>query len=98
MDTISQVRPLNDRVLLEAMPEDKMSVGGIVFPDTLKRKPGYTLLSRVVDVGPKVKLCKPGQMVYAVWNCGVPVPAAFCPDGPERRLIKEEDIVLLDKG
>ncbi len=33
------IRPLQDRVLVEAAPAEEKTVGGIIIPDTAKEKP-----------------------------------------------------------
>ena len=42
------IRPLQDRVLVEAAPAEEKTAGGIIIPDTAKEKPQK---GRVVAVG-----------------------------------------------
>ena len=42
------VRPLDDRVLIEALEETEQKVGNIIIPDTAKEKPR---MGKVVAVG-----------------------------------------------
>jgi chaperonin GroES len=42
------IRPLGDRILVEAVEEKEVNKGGIVIPDTAKEKP---MESRVVALG-----------------------------------------------
>ncbi len=43
-----KIRPLQDRVLLERVEEEKKTKGGIIIPDTAKEKP---IEAKVVAVG-----------------------------------------------
>lgn len=44
-----KVRPLDDRVVVEALEADEKTAGGILLPDTAKQKPQR---GRVLAVGP----------------------------------------------
>ena len=44
-----EIRPLDDRVVIEPLEEDEKTAGGIFLPDTAKEKPQK---GRVVAVGP----------------------------------------------
>ncbi len=44
-----QVRPLQDRVLVERTEEENRTKGGIIIPDTNKEKPAQ---GKVISVGP----------------------------------------------
>jgi chaperonin GroES len=43
------IKPLGDRVLVQAVDEDEQIVGGIIIPDTAKEKPQQ---GTVVAIGP----------------------------------------------
>jgi chaperonin GroES len=43
-----KIRPLQDRILVERIEEEKKTAGGIIIPDTAKEKP---VEGRVVAVG-----------------------------------------------
>ena len=43
------IRPLNDRVIVKRVEEEKKSAGGIVIPDTAAEKPSQ---GEVIAVGP----------------------------------------------
>src|SRR5258708_35993595 len=45
---ILNIRPIGDRILVEAIEEKEVTKGGIVIPDTAKEKP---MESRVVALG-----------------------------------------------
>lgn len=96
------IRPHRDRVLLELIPDDKISTGGIHIPDGAKRK--YIRKAKILAVSndylEAVAKCKkpaliPGQTVWAVWNAGVLVEInGELPNGAtnECRLLKSEDV------
>ena len=44
-----QVRPLQDRVLVERLDEETKTAGGIIIPDTHTEKPAQ---GKIVSVGP----------------------------------------------
>jgi chaperonin GroES len=44
-----KIKPLNDRVIVLRMEEEKKTAGGIIIPDTAKEKPQE---GKVVAVGP----------------------------------------------
>jgi chaperonin GroES len=44
-----KIRPLNDRIIVKRVEEEKKTAGGIIIPDTAKEKPQE---GRVVAVGP----------------------------------------------
>ena len=52
-----KIRPLNDRVLVKRLEEEKKTAGGIIIPDSAKEKPAE---GEVVAVGPG-KLSKKGD-------------------------------------
>lgn len=53
------LKPLSNRVLVEPLKEEAKSAGGIVLPDTAKKKPQE---GRVIAVGPG-KLLDNGKLV-----------------------------------
>jgi chaperonin GroES len=52
-----KVRPLDDRVVVEALEAEEKTAGGILLPDTAKQKPSR---GRILAVGPG-KLRENGQ-------------------------------------
>lgn len=54
-----KIRPLNDRVLVLRLEEEKRTSGGIIIPDTAKEKPQQ---GKVVAIGPG-KLAEHGDRV-----------------------------------
>ncbi|MHB1042663.1 MAG: co-chaperone GroES [Eubacteriales bacterium] len=53
------IRPLGERVVVKALPQEEKTKGGIVLPDTVKEKPQE---GEVVSVGPG-RLLETGQRV-----------------------------------
>lgn len=94
------LRPLRDRVLLELLPDEKKSAGGIMLPDGDKK---YIRKARVLKVARDAKQpLTEGQVVFAVWNCGNPVGLY---DGQgidgatnECRLLKTEDVWAVENN
>jgi chaperonin GroES len=41
------IKPLNDRVLLQRVEEERKSSGGIIIPDTAQEKPQYGIVRAV---------------------------------------------------
>src|SRR3989442_14721318 len=70
-ETNLKVRPLDDRVVVEALEADEKTPGGILLPDTAKQKPQR---GRVLAVGPgklledgnraKVSVVKGDEVLY----------------------------------
>jgi hypothetical protein len=90
------IRPHKDRVLLELIPDDR-SQGDIVFADQVKQR--YIRKAKVLAIANDCKIpFIPGQTVWAIWNCGVPLDAGD--EGingatGECRLLKSEDVVAI---
>lgn len=69
------IKPLGDKVVVEPVEEEEKTAGGIILPDTAKKKPQ---LAKVIAVGPGKMLddgkrgemgVKPGDMVvYAKYG------------------------------
>lgn len=53
------IRPLGERVVVKALPQEEKTKGGIVLPDTAKEKPQE---GEVISVGPG-RLLETGQRV-----------------------------------
>ena len=47
--TGNKIRPLHDRVIVKRLPEEEVTKGGIIIPDSAKEKP---IQGEVVAVGP----------------------------------------------
>ena len=46
---MAKIEPLGDRVVIKPMPQEEVSKGGIVLPDTAKEKPQE---GKIIAVGP----------------------------------------------
>ena len=89
------IRPLNDRVVLKRLDEEKTSPGGIVIPDSAKEKPTR---ATVVAVGPGKPLdagglrnltVKAGDQVLVGKYAGT----EFKLDGTEYVVLREDEIL-----
>ncbi len=94
-----KVKPLQDRVVIKRLEEEKKTKGGIVIPDTAKEKPQE---GRVVAVGPG-KMTDKGQRVAPEVKVGDKIlfgkysGADIKIDGEEHLILKEEDILAILK-
>ena len=92
-----QIRPLDDRVVVEPLEEDEKTAGGIFLPDTAKEKPQK---GKIIAVGPG-KLLDSGersQMSVSVGDVvlfgkfgGNEVEVA----GRELKIMRESDLLAL---
>jgi chaperonin GroES len=92
---MSNIRPLQDRIILKRVKEEEKSKGGIIIPDTAKEKPaeGEVIAvgnGKVLDDGTVRKLdVKVGDRVLFGKYSGTEVKL----DGEERLIVREEDIL-----
>jgi chaperonin GroES len=91
------VKPLGDRILVEAVEEKEVKKGGIVIPDTAKEKP---MESRVValgtgktdDSGKKVPFeMKKGDHLLVAKYGGTEVNL----EGKEYRILNSDDVLAV---
>jgi chaperonin GroES len=91
------IKPLGDRILVEAVEENKVSKGGIVIPDTAKEKP---MESRVValgtgktdDNGKKVPFeMKKGDRLLVARYGGTEIKL----EGREYKILSSDDVLAL---
>jgi chaperonin GroES len=93
------VRPLGDRVLVEAVVENGKTVkkGGIIIPDTAKEKPMESLVvalgtGKTDDDGKKVAFeIKKGDRVLVSRYGGTEIKL----DGREYKILNSEDILAV---
>ncbi|MCA3245822.1 MAG: co-chaperone GroES [Azospirillum sp.] len=88
-------KPLNDRVLVEALDQETKTKGGIIIPDTAKEKPQQ---GKVIAAGPGArtedgKLLPMGvkagdKILFGKWS-GTEVKI----DGKDLLIMKESDIL-----
>ena len=94
------IKPLGDRILVEAVEEKEVKKGGIIIPDTAKEKP---MEGEVIAVGPGARN-EQGQIValdvkagdkilFGKWS-GTEVKL----DGEELLIMKESDIMGVIEG
>jgi chaperonin GroES len=88
-NTSVNVKPLADRVLVEAAPAETKTAGGLIIPDTAKEKP---MKGTVVAVGNGKKdepmTVKVGDMVLYGKYAGTELSI----DGKDYLIMKESDI------
>ena len=90
------MRPLNDRVIVKRLEEERTSPGGIVIPDTAAEKPvrGEVIAAgngKVLDNGQIRALgVKAGDKVLFGKYAGTEVKV----DGQELLVMREDDIIL----
>ncbi len=94
------VRPLQDRIIVQRLEEESKSKGGIIIPDTAKEKPQQ---AKVVAVGKgkvndqgkvtPVDVKKGDTVIISKWG-GSEIKV----DGQELLIIREEDILGVVEG
>jgi chaperonin GroES len=91
------VRPLGDRVIIAALPQEEMTKGGIILPDTAKEKPqqGEVVAvgkGRISDTGETIAMTvKAGDKVLYGKYSGTEVKI----DGTEYLIVKESEILAI---
>jgi len=94
------IRPLQDRVVVKRMEEERTSAGGIVIPDSATEKPsrGEVLAvgnGKVTESGEVRPLdVKPGDKVLFGKYAGTEIKV----DGDEVLIMREEDILGVLEG
>lgn len=89
------IKPVNDRILVVRVAEEKKTPGGIIIPDTAKEKPQE---GKVVAVGPG-KLGEDGKRVALEVQAGDRVlfskyaGTEIKIDGVEHLFMREDDIL-----
>ncbi len=86
------VKPLHDRVIVQAAPAEEKTSGGIIIPDTAKEKPQR---GTVVAAGPGKKdepvTVKAGDKVLYGKYAGTEIQV----DGGEYLIMRESDILAI---
>jgi chaperonin GroES len=89
------VRPLGDRVIIKALPQEDKTKGGIILPDTAKEKPqqGEVVAvgsGRILENGTKVTMeVKAGDKVLYGKYSGTEIKI----EGEEYLIVKESEIL-----
>jgi chaperonin GroES len=92
---MATIKPLHDRVVVRRLPEEEMSAGGIVIPDSAKEKPQR---GEVVSVG-SGKLMDDGSVRSMAVSAGDTVlfgkyaGTEIKLDGDELIVMREDDIM-----
>ncbi len=86
------IKPLADRVIIEAAAAEEKTAGGIIIPDTAKEKPQK---GTVVAVGPGTKdepmTVKEGDVVLYGKYAGTEISV----EGNDYLIMRESDIVAI---
>jgi chaperonin GroES len=94
-NTMSKIRPLQDRVIVKRVKEEEKTKGGIIIPDSAKEKPieGEVIAvgnGKILEDGSVRKLdVKEGDRVLFGKYSGTEVKI----DGEDRLILREEDIL-----
>jgi chaperonin GroES len=95
--TVTKLRPLGDRVVIQPTPREEMTKSGIVLPDTAKEKPQEgTILAagpgRINDDGEREPMdVKQGDKVLYAKYAGT----EFKVDGEELLIVSQKDILAI---
>ena len=91
------VKPLGDRILVEAVEEKEVKKGGIIIPDTAKEKPMESLVialgtGKTDDKGQKIPFeVKKGDRVLVAKYGGTEIKL----DGKEYRILTSHDVLAV---
>lgn len=90
-----KVKPLNDRVIVVRVEEEKKTVGGIIIPDTAKEKP---MEGKIVAAGPGKRDEKGQRVPMEVKNGDRVLFSKYAGseikiDGVEHLFMREDDIL-----
>ena len=92
VNTVTQIHPMGDRVVIRPVDEPDVSAGGIILPDTAKERPqeGEVLAAgpgRVLNSGKRVEMeLKPGDKVIYSKYAGTEVP------------VEDEELLIMNSG
>jgi chaperonin GroES len=91
------IQPLFDKVVVEPLPEEETSSGGIILPDTAKKKPQEGIVvavgpGRILDDGNRAPVAvKEGQkVIYAKYG-----GTEFKQDGKDYIILDEDSIYAI---
>ena len=93
----SNVRPVGDRILVEAVEEKETKKGGIIIPDTAKEKPMESLVialgtGKTDDKGQKIPFeVKKGDRVLVAKYGGTEIKL----DGKDYRILTSDDVLAV---
>jgi len=93
----TKIRPLHDRLIVKRLPEEEVTKGGIIIPDSAKEKPAQ---GEVLAVGPGKTLdngklqaldVKVGDRVMFGKYAGSEIKL----DGVEQLILREDEILCI---
>jgi chaperonin GroES len=93
----AQIKPLNDRVLVQPVAAESRPAGGIIIPDTAKEKAQEAIViavgaGRVLDSGMRsVPSVKSGDLILIGAYAGTEIVL----DGVEHLILREDDILAV---
>ncbi|MAS78033.1 MAG: co-chaperone GroES [Candidatus Marinimicrobia bacterium] len=92
-----KLKPLADRVVVEAAPAEEMSSGGIILPDTAQEKPQQGTVvavgpGKINDSGKEVAMSvkKGDKILYGKYS-----GTEFAFEGTEYLIMRESDILAI---
>ena len=91
------IKPLGDRILVEAVEEKEVKKGGIIIPDTAKEKPMESIVvalgtGKTDDNGKKIPFeVKKGDRILASKYGGTEVKI----DGKEYKILSSDDVLAI---
>ena len=91
------VKPLGDRILVEAVEEKETKKGGIIIPDTAKEKPMESVVvalgtGKVNDDGKKIPFeIKKGDRILVSKYGGTEIKL----DGKEYKILSSDDVLAV---
>ncbi len=92
-----KLKPLGDRVLVEAVEEKETKKGGIIIPDSAKEKPTESIVialgtGKTDENGKKIAFeVKVGDRIITSQYGGSPIKV----DGKEYKILSSEDILAV---
>ena len=87
----TMIRPLGDKVVVKVSEEEEKTAGGIILPDTARKKPQE---GKVLAIGPG-KLLDDGKL--APMNVKVGDIVIFAKYGGTEITVDDEELVILDE-
>jgi len=87
----TKIRPLGDKVVVKVSEEEEKTAGGIILPDTARKKPQE---GKVLAVGPG-KLLDDGKR--APMNVKIGDIVVFAKYGGTEITVDDEELVILDE-
>ena len=95
------VKPLGDRILVEAVEEKETKKGGIIIPDSAKEKPQIAIVvalgtGKTDDKGNDLPFkVKKGDRVLCSKYGGTELPSEFKINGKEYKIVSGDDILAV---